>query len=384
MLSKFGKVMAVAVAFTGAAMASADVDAPAEQGIMMTSNVEADAGLVGGANAVVKTATASANVQEGLEVPFIEGRGAPRPVAGYAWCLVTKSAEYLDKVTETLVRPETYYTKCVPAEYAVQDCRIMVCPPKKIAYAVPAKVTCKKIKVLVEEAQVSYSIIPAEYKYVEKELDVQPSTTAKVWIPAVYKTVEEKIMVKPPMRKVGEGACVGQKANSEGDPALCVTSEYSPAEYVTITKEVLVKEGELVDSPLAGRKQTVKVKVLSKPAEVKECVIPPKYEEIAVAEVSEGSGVEFKSIPAVYKSIKRLVMVKPETSVQVKVPAKYESRLQKVLASPEIMVWRLVKKDGCDVDIKDNVVKEEKLCDGGNCDNQVAEKELPKAEVVIK
>ena len=381
MFNKLVKGVALACALTGAVFASADVDMPAEQGMVMTSNVEATA-LVGGAQAEVKTAV-NGNVQDGMEVPFIEGRGAPRPVAGYAWCLVTKPAQYVDKATEHLVRPETYYTKCVPAEYAVQECKIMICPPKKIAYALPAKVTCKKVKVMVEEPQTCYSIIPAEYKYVEKEIDIQAPSTSKTWIPAVYKTVEEKIMVKPPMRKCGEGTCAGQKANSEGDPALCVSSECSPAEYITITKEVLVKEGEVVDAPLAGRKQVVKVKTLCKPAEVKECIIPAKYEEIDVAEIAEPNKIEFKEIPAVYKSVKRLVMVKPESSVQVKVPAKYETKMMKVLANPEVMVWRLVKKDGCRIDMeKDNQVASP--CADGNCDGDGGKNTaaLPKATVI--
>lgn len=360
MLNKLVKGIGLVCAVAGFAFASADVDMPAEQGVVMTSNVEAS-NLVSGAGETIKTA---AGVQDGMEVPFIEARGAPRPVAGYAWCLVTKPAVYADKAAEHLVRPETYYTKCVAAEYAVQDCKIMICPPKKVAYALPAKVTCKKVKVLVEEAQTCYSIIPAEYKYVEKEIDVQAPALSKVWIPAVYKTVEEKIMVKPPMRKCGEGECAGQKANAEGDPALCVASDCSPAEYVTITKEVLVKEGEVVDSPLAGRKQTVKVKTLCKPAEVKECIIPPKYEEIDVAEMAEQCKVEFKEIPAVYKSVKRLVMVKPESAVQVKVPAKYETKLTKVLAQPEIMVWRLVKKDGCKINMNADKIVDGPCADG--------------------
>lgn len=339
-----GIMLAAAVALCGSAFASNDVDMPAEQGMIMASNdmVANQQSFYNNSESVVKTA---ADIEEGMEVPFIEGKGSPRPIAGYAWCLVTKPATYKQVPVECMVRPETFYTKCVPAEYAMQEVKVMVSPAKKIAYCLPAKVACKKMKVMVEEAQTCYSIIPAEYKWVEKEIEVQAPSTTKLWIPAVYKTVQEKIMTKPPMRKCQEGECEGTKIGGDNDaPALCVSSVCSPAEYVTITKEVLVKEGELVDNPCAGRKQTVKVKTLVKPAEVKECIIPPKYAEIDVAEVVGSADVEFKTIPAVYKSIKRLVLVKPETTVNVKVPAKYETKMNKVVASPEVMVWRLVKK----------------------------------------
>lgn len=340
-------MLAAALVMSATAFASNDVDMPAEQGMILASNEQAvnQEGFYAANAEVVKTAT---DVKDGLEVPFVEGKGSPRPINGYAWCLVTKPATYKTVNSECQVRPETFYTKCVPAEYSVQEVSVMVAPAKKVAYCLPAKVRCKKIKVMVEEAQTCYSIIPAEYKWVEKEIEVQAAGTNKVWIPAVYKTEQEKIMVKPPMRKFGEGDC-GVKANEKGDPALCVTSECSAAEYIAITKEVLVKEGELVDSPCAGRKQTIKVKSLVKPAEVKECVIPPKYEEIDAAEIVEPSGVEFKTVPAVYKCVKRLVMVKPESTVSVKVPAKYETKVSKVVDTPESMVWRLVKKDGCQI-----------------------------------
>lgn len=339
-----GIMLAAAVTLCGSAFASNDVDMPAEQGMIMASNdmVANQEGFYNNSESVVKT---SADVEEGMEVPFVEGKGAPRPIAGFAWCLVTKPATYKQVATECMVRPETYYTKCVPAEYAMQEVKVMVSPAKKVAYCLPAKVRCKKMKVMVEEAQTCYSIIPAEYKMVEKEIEVQAASTTKMWIPAVYKTVEEKIMVKPPMRKCEEGECANTPIGGDNDaPALCVSSECTPAEYVCVKKEVLVKEGELVDNPCAGRKQTISVKTLVKPAEVKECVIPPKYAEIDVAEVVDGAEVEFKTIPAVYKSIKRLVLVKPESTVEVKVPAKYETKMNKVIASPEQMVWKLVKK----------------------------------------
>ena len=356
MRMSFKGMRAAALVFGATAYASNDVDMPAEQGMIMASNEEV-ANQVGfyAASSVVTTA---ADVKEGMEVPFVEGKGSPRPIAGYAWCLVSKPATTKKVEVECQVRPETFYTKCVPAEYAVQEVQVMVAPAKKVAYCLPSQVSCKKMKVMVEEAQTCYSIIPAEYKWVEKEIEIQAASSNKIWIPAVYKTVEEKIMVKPPMRKTGEGECSGQKANDKGDPALCVSAECTPAEYQTIVKEVLVKEGELVDAPCAGRQQTIKVKTLVKPAEIKETVIPAKYEEIDVAEIVKPGDVEFKTIPAVYKSVKRLVMVKPETSVKVKVPAKYETKVNQVIDMPEQMVWRLVKKDGCQIEMGNPVVTE--------------------------
>ena len=347
MRMSFKGMLAAALVLSATAYASNDVDQPAEQGMIRASSdqVANQEGFYAAGSEVVKTATEG--VQEGLEVPFVEGKGSPRPISGYAWCLVTKPATYKTVQTECQVRPETWYSKCVPAEYAVQEAQVLVSPAKKVAFTLPAKVRCKKVKVLVEEAQTCYSIIPAEYKWVDKDIEVQPAGSTKVWIPAVYKTQEEKVLVKPPLRKLGEGDCSSAKA--AGDVSICVTAECTPAEYITITKEVLVKEGELIDAPTAGRKQTVKVKTLVKPAEVKECVIPAKYEEIDAAEITEPSSVEFKTIPAVYKPIKRLVLVKPESSVKVKVPAKVESKPTQLLQTPESIVWRLVKKDGCDI-----------------------------------
>ncbi len=357
MRMSFKGMLAAALVMSATAYASNDVDMPAEQGMIRASNdqVANQEGFYAAGSDVVKTAPEG--VTEGMEVPFVEGKGSPRPIAGYAWCLITKPATYKTVKTECQVRPETFYTKCVPAEYAVQEVQVMVTQPKKVAYCLPAKVRCKKIKVMVEEAQTCYSIIPAEYKWVDKEIEVQAAGSTKVWIDAVYKTQEEKIMVKPPMRKLGEGDCA--TAKKDGDVSVCVTAECTPAEYITVTKEVLVKDGQVVDQPCAGRKQTVKVKTLVKPAEVKECVIPAKYEEIDAADIIEPSSVEFKTIPATYKPIKRLVMVKPESSVKVTVPAKSATQETKVIDTPESMVWKLVKKDGCEIKNADPKTVEE-------------------------
>ena len=86
--------------------------------------------------------------------------------------------------------------------------------------------------------------------------------------------------------------------------------EERPAEYKTVSKQVLAgSAGEnVVDVP--AKYTTVKVQRLVSPARVEEKIIPPVYKTISVQKLISPARVEEAVVPAVYKSISEKKLIR--------------------------------------------------------------------------
>ena len=100
-------------------------------------------------------------------------------------------------------------------------------------------------------------------------------------------------------------------------PGECYTRVFIPAEYETVTEDVLKKEA------------TEKVETT-----------PPEFEWVEEQVLVKEESEQIEVIPAVFKTVTEQVMVKPESEEIVAVPAEYETTEEQVLVRQAYTTWK--------------------------------------------
>ena len=133
-------------------------------------------------------------------------------------------------------------------------------------------------QVLRREAGERIEIIPAKYEMVEEQVLVREAYTRAEVVPPQYETVTEKIMVKPAFTRWKKGRGLIEKVNNFTGEIMCL--EEVPAEYKTVTKQVLRSSGTTNMVQVPAEYKTVKRKKLVTPAEEKRIPIPAEYDTV--------------------------------------------------------------------------------------------------------
>jgi hypothetical protein len=233
---------------------------------------------------------------------------------------------------------------------------------------IPAKYKTIQEKILVQEASHKISITPAKYEWVNKKIEVSPKSTKLIVIPASYKKVIENVEVKAPQRTwrtalkrtappVSKELLVAAKIKGidvvNTVPGTCYREYYTPEQYKTVTKEIVVEEArekkEIIPAKYETKEETIEIK----PASKKTVTIPATYsfkeEKILVekaktiwkkgvnpAQKLNGATGEIMclvKIPAKYKIVKKRVVKTPATTKVIETPAETKTIKIKKLIS---------------------------------------------------
>jgi hypothetical protein len=283
------------------------------------------------------------------EVPFVEGAPPPAAQPGDAWCLITVPATYKTVTEQVQIRPATFYMETVPAKYETKPEQIMISPETKHAVVVPAKYKTEAVKQLVKEESTTYEIVPAAWEWKEETVMIKPEGKETVVTPPVYKTVSEQIMVEPAKTYWKKVPCDDKSATKNEVTGDCYCLCEQPAKFVTVTKQVLEKEGSTAEVPTVAETKVVKVHRKVKDAEVVKKTIPAEYATIERWVVDQPAKITYETIPAKFETIQKSVMVTPEAKQRVDVPAKFETVSKTLLDQPSKMVWRKYRCDCKDI-----------------------------------
>jgi len=111
------------------------------------------------------------------------------------------------------------------------------------------------------------------------------------------------------------------------------TLEEVPAEYKTVTEDVVVQEAstELVTIPATF--ETVTETIVVQPQSVEYVAVPPIYEWVD-GDV-EGNSVEYVTIPAQYETVQESVVVQEASSELVTIPATFMTVSETVVVQPQ-------------------------------------------------
>lgn len=157
----------------------------------------------------------------------------------------------------------------------------------------------------------------------------------EVKTPAQYASVTRQVLDKPASVRTIEipGATKVVKSRVETIPAKTVEVVIAPAIYSTISKQVL-------DTPASTREviepaeyRTVERQVIDTPASVRKVAIPAVTQVIARRVVDREATVRDEVIPAVYRTATRQVVDVAPSLREIKVPAQYEDLKYQVKVS---------------------------------------------------
>lgn len=233
-------------------------------------------------------------------------------------------------------------------------------------------------QVLKSAASVREEVVPAEYATVRRQVVDQQASTTTQEIPAQYQTVTRRvidvdklkadgykfddkgnIIATPTGERVlraadvaglggsvaGAGSMVktvaagGKAGASAGKGAESGEEGYVreiriPAEYRTVSLQVVDKPATVRTVEVPATYKTVKTTVVSKPATTEEIVIPAVYETVTRRVVDQAPTTKEIVIPATFKTVEKRVIDTPASSRKVPVPAVYETVKRRVVDVP--------------------------------------------------
>ena len=247
----------------------------------------------------------------------------------YAKCKIPDQYENVD--VTVLVKEASTKKSTVPAEYETITEQILVKEASTKLVPVPAEYETVTEQVLIKDASTKLTPVPAVYETVTEQVLVKEASTKIVTKAPKYTTTTERVLVKPAygewIRKKRAPECFS--SNPDDCYVLCWVER--PAEYKTVTKQILADGGgeNVVDVP--AQYKTVTRRVLKTPATTKETIIPAQYKTITKKVLRTPASVREEVIPAQYKTITKRVLKSSARTEAVTVPAEYKTITEKRL-----------------------------------------------------
>lgn len=226
---------------------------------------------------------------------------------------------------------------------------------------IPAQYETLTRQVLKTPASVREEVVPAEYATVRRQVLDQEASTSSQDIPAQYQTVTRRvidveklkaegykfddkgnIVATPAGERVlrasavaaGAGASAAASKGAESGEEGYVREIKVPAEYRTVTVQVIDRPASVRTVEVPATFKTVKTTVVSKPARTEEVVIPAVYETVSRRVVDQAPTSKEIVIPAVYRTVEKRVVDTPASTRKVPVPAVYETVKRRVVDVP--------------------------------------------------
>jgi hypothetical protein len=214
-------------------------------------------------------------------------------------------------------------------------------------------------QVLKTPATVREVEIPAEYKTITRQVLDNEASQRQVELPAAYQTVTRQVIDIDKLRAQGykfddkgdivetpKGERVLRAANVAGLANAANTSGAEsgqegyvreikiPAEYRTLTRQVVVTPASVRTVEVPATYKTVKTKVVTSPARTEEVVIPATYKTVTSQVVATPATSREISIPAEMGVVRRQVQDTPPTTRKIPVPEVKEAISRRVVDTP--------------------------------------------------
>ena len=205
--------------------------------------------------------------------------------------------------------PGKCYVRCTtPDVYTNETMTVTTKPAYKVLKTVPATYKTVTERVLVKEEGKRLSIVPAKWgtetvTYVSKEGGNSLSI-----IPASFRPSSETIEVKPAYAQWELGSPAPDCASGNPDDCRYWCYKGYPAEYTTVSTQVLANDASTSKSAIASKNASYTKRVLLSPATVVEEVIPAEYSTITKTVLDKDAYTVEETVPAVTKTVTKEVM----------------------------------------------------------------------------
>lgn len=205
--------------------------------------------------------------------------------------------------------PGKCYVRCTtPDVYGNETMTITTKPAYKVLKSVPATFKTVTERVLIKEEDKKLTIIPAKWgtetvSYVSKEA----GNSLKI-VPATFGPSSETIEIKPAYAQWELGSPAPDCASGNPDDCRYWCYKGYPAEYSTISTQVLSSDASSVKTPGSIKNATYTKRVMLEPARVVEEVIPAEYTTITKTVLDKDAFTTEETVPAVTRTITKEVL----------------------------------------------------------------------------
>lgn len=208
-----------------------------------------------------------------------------------------------------------YAKMLIPEEYETYTEQVVDQAARTELRIIPAVTTETEQRVVATEAYTEYTTIPATYRTVTETVVVKAASTRRVTVPAVYATETEQVLVREAHTVWKRGAPLPTDKVVPGSTHMIATGEVLclvevPAEYRTITRQVVRQAETYRDIPVAAETTTVTRQVVDQAARVVERVIPATYKTVRVTTITTPERTETITIPATYTTVTKQRLVR--------------------------------------------------------------------------
>ena len=224
---------------------------------------------------------------------------------------------------------------------------------------VPARYQVVTRKVLKTPATVREVEVPAEYASVTRQVVDADASSRSVAVPATYQKVTRTVIDVETLRARGytfddsgdivatpDGERVLRAASIAGAAAVAKTAGAAsgeeayvreiavPAEYRTVTRQVLDQPATVRMVPVAATHKTIRRRVVATPARTEEVTIPAQSRSVTRQVIDRPASSREVKVPAVYQTVTRQVVDTPPSTREVPVPAVTRRLTHRVIDVP--------------------------------------------------
>jgi hypothetical protein len=197
------------------------------------------------------------------------------------------------------------YAKCLkPDVYETVTERVMVQPEKKSFKIIPTTYKTITEQVMVKAESKRLEIVPAVYEYNVEQVKVKDETKRIITTAASYKTVTEQLLVRAEGQKWVKKKQTGCLSENPDD-CIIMCLEKIPAEYKTVTKQVLDIPASNREEVIPAEFKTVTKQVVKTPSTTREITIPAEYKNVTKLVVDVAAHTEEITVPAQYSEISK-------------------------------------------------------------------------------
>ena len=224
---------------------------------------------------------------------------------------------------------------------------------------IPAQYQMISRQVLKTPATVREEIIPAQYGTVKRQVLAKEAATSETDIPATYQTVTHQVIDVEKLKSMGykfdatgdivatpggervlraasvAGATKADKsAGAQSGHEGYVREINIPAQYQTISRQVVDQPATVRTVEVPATFKTVKTRVVETAASTEEMGIPAVYETVTREVIDKAPSSREIVIPAVYRTVERKVVDQPASTRKIPVPALFDTVKRRVIDQP--------------------------------------------------
>lgn len=223
---------------------------------------------------------------------------------------------------------------------------------------IPAQYETVTRQVLKTPATVRKVEVPAEYATVTRQVVERAAETRKVGIPATFQNVRHQvidverlraqgyrfddkgdIVATPKGERVLRAAAVaggqpGDSAGAESGEEGYVKEIRVPAEYRTVTRQVVATPASVRTVEVPAVTRSVKRRVVDTPARTEEVVIPATFKTVTRQVVDTPASSREIPVPAEHRTVTRRVVDTPASTRRIPVPAVTQTVERRVIDQP--------------------------------------------------